>query len=158
MGTIADVVARTLADAGVERVWGVTGDSLNGLTDSLRRLDSIRWMHVRHEEHFVVQRVANPAVRILEEALRRRHFDCQHDPRDAAGPRHRHRGQPQREIGLRQDASRQRRQRFSGRGLRRAACLVPSAESQLPLGVSGNRDAERTIALAPGIRRVEPSR
>lgn len=48
--TIADFIAATLADIGVERVWGVTGDSLNGLTDSLRRLDRVRWMHVRHEE------------------------------------------------------------------------------------------------------------
>ena len=48
--TIADLIAATLADAGVKRIWGVTGDSLNGLTDSLRRLGQIAWMHVRHEE------------------------------------------------------------------------------------------------------------
>ncbi|MGH8781354.1 ubiquinone-dependent pyruvate dehydrogenase [Paraburkholderia sp.] len=48
--TIADFLARTLAAAGVERIWGVTGDSLNGLSDSLHRLGSIRWMHTRHEE------------------------------------------------------------------------------------------------------------
>lgn len=48
--TIADYLAATLAAAGVERIWGVTGDSLNGLSDSLRRLGSIRWMHTRHEE------------------------------------------------------------------------------------------------------------
>ncbi|MFO1156963.1 MAG: ubiquinone-dependent pyruvate dehydrogenase [Rhodospirillales bacterium] len=48
--TIADLVAATLADAGVARIWGVTGDSLNGLGDSLRRLGRIDWMHVRHEE------------------------------------------------------------------------------------------------------------
>ncbi|MCX8997064.1 ubiquinone-dependent pyruvate dehydrogenase [Rhizobiaceae bacterium BDR2-2] len=48
--TIADFLAATLAEVGVERIWGVTGDSLNGLNDSLRRLDSIRWMHTRHEE------------------------------------------------------------------------------------------------------------
>jgi pyruvate dehydrogenase (quinone) len=48
--TIADLLARTLADAGVERIWGLTGDSLNGLSDSLRRLGRIDWMHVRHEE------------------------------------------------------------------------------------------------------------
>jgi pyruvate dehydrogenase (quinone) len=48
--TIADLLAKTLADAGVERIWGVTGDSLNGLSDSLRRLGRIDWMHVRHEE------------------------------------------------------------------------------------------------------------
>ena len=48
--TVADLLAKTLADAGVERIWGVTGDSLNGLSDSLRRLEAITWMHVRHEE------------------------------------------------------------------------------------------------------------
>ncbi|CAH1651427.1 pyruvate oxidase [Hyphomicrobiales bacterium] len=48
--TIADFLAETLAEIGVERIWGVTGDSLNGLNDSLRRLGSIRWMHTRHEE------------------------------------------------------------------------------------------------------------
>src|SRR6202046_5052092 len=48
--TIADHLAQTLAAAGVEHIWGVTGDSLNGLSDSLNRMDSIRWMHTRHEE------------------------------------------------------------------------------------------------------------
>jgi len=50
MATIADLVATTLVNAGVERIWGVTGDSLNGLSDSLRRIGKIAWMHVRHEE------------------------------------------------------------------------------------------------------------
>ncbi|GGC71907.1 ubiquinone-dependent pyruvate dehydrogenase [Chelatococcus reniformis] len=45
----ADVIAATLADAGVQRVWGVVGDSLNGITDALRATP-VRWMHVRHEE------------------------------------------------------------------------------------------------------------
>ena len=48
--TVADLLAQTLAKAGVKRIWGVTGDSLNGLNDSLRRLGTIDWMHVRHEE------------------------------------------------------------------------------------------------------------
>jgi len=48
--TIADFIAASLAAIGVERIWGVTGDSLNGLNDSLRRLGRIRWMHTRHEE------------------------------------------------------------------------------------------------------------
>lgn len=48
--TVADYLATTLANAGVQRIWGVTGDSLNGLNDSLRRLNRIEWMHVRHEE------------------------------------------------------------------------------------------------------------
>jgi pyruvate dehydrogenase (quinone) len=48
--TIADHLAQTLTAAGVSNVWGVTGDSLNGLSDSLDRMGSIRWMHTRHEE------------------------------------------------------------------------------------------------------------
>jgi pyruvate dehydrogenase (quinone) len=48
--TIADYLAKTLAIAGVERIWGVTGDSLNGLAYSLDQVGSIRWMHTRHEE------------------------------------------------------------------------------------------------------------
>ncbi|WP_179405315.1 ubiquinone-dependent pyruvate dehydrogenase [Burkholderia guangdongensis] len=48
--TIAGYLANTLAAAGVERIWGVTGDSLNGLAFSLSQLGSIRWMHTRHEE------------------------------------------------------------------------------------------------------------
>ena len=48
--TIADLITATLADAGVKRIWGVTGDSLNAINDSLRRLGTIEWMHVRHEE------------------------------------------------------------------------------------------------------------
>jgi pyruvate dehydrogenase (quinone) len=37
--TVADQIAETLAAVGVERVYGVVGDSLNGITDSLRRQD-----------------------------------------------------------------------------------------------------------------------
>jgi pyruvate dehydrogenase (quinone) len=40
----------TLAAAGVARVYGIVGDSLNGFTDSLRRHGGIDWMPVRHEE------------------------------------------------------------------------------------------------------------
>ncbi|RON59173.1 ubiquinone-dependent pyruvate dehydrogenase [Pseudomonas frederiksbergensis] len=48
--TIAQQLATTLEQAGVKRIWGLTGDSLNGLTEALRTMDSIEWMHVRHEE------------------------------------------------------------------------------------------------------------
>jgi pyruvate dehydrogenase (quinone) len=50
MSTVADQFAATLAAAGVKRIYGVVGDSLNGLTDSLRRQGKIEWVHVRHEE------------------------------------------------------------------------------------------------------------
>ena len=50
MSTVADQFAATLAAAGVKRIYGVVGDSLNGLTDALRRQGRIEWVHVRHEE------------------------------------------------------------------------------------------------------------
>src|SRR5271155_3901510 len=48
--TAAQFLAETLEAAGVQRIYGVVGDSLNGLTDSLRRLKHIDWIHMRHEE------------------------------------------------------------------------------------------------------------
>lgn len=48
--TLARQLANTLEQAGVKRIWGLTGDSLNGLTEALRTMESIEWMHVRHEE------------------------------------------------------------------------------------------------------------
>jgi len=48
--TVADQFAEILAAAGVKRIYGVVGDSLNGLTDSIRRQGKIEWLHVRHEE------------------------------------------------------------------------------------------------------------
>jgi pyruvate dehydrogenase (quinone) len=50
MATVADQFAETLASAGVKRIYGIVGDSLNGLTDSIRRQGAIEWIHVRHEE------------------------------------------------------------------------------------------------------------
>ena len=47
---VADLVVETLAAAGVERVYGVPGDSLNGITDAIRTQDQIKWVHMRHEE------------------------------------------------------------------------------------------------------------
>jgi pyruvate dehydrogenase (quinone) len=46
----ADFMAESLAQAGVTRIYGVVGDSLNGFTDALRRRKSIEWLHMRHEE------------------------------------------------------------------------------------------------------------
>jgi pyruvate dehydrogenase (quinone) len=48
--TGADYIAQALHQAGVQRVYGVVGDSLNGFTDALRRLEKIEWIHVRNEE------------------------------------------------------------------------------------------------------------
>lgn len=48
--TVADQMVETLVAAGVARIYGLVGDSLNGFTDSLRRHGGITWLHVRHEE------------------------------------------------------------------------------------------------------------
>lgn len=48
--SVAALLAKTLESAGVKRIWGVTGDSLNGLSDSLNRMGTIEWMPTRHEE------------------------------------------------------------------------------------------------------------
>jgi pyruvate dehydrogenase (quinone) len=50
MKNVADLMAETLIQAGVERIYGVVGDSLNGLTESLRTREELAWVHVRHEE------------------------------------------------------------------------------------------------------------
>ena len=47
---VADQFAEILAAAGVKRIYGIVGDSLNGLTDALRGQGKIEWIHVRHEE------------------------------------------------------------------------------------------------------------
>ncbi|BFU92944.1 MAG: putative thiamine pyrophosphate-containing protein YdaP [Nitrospira sp.] len=47
---VAELLVDTLALAGVTRVYGVAGDSLNGITDSIRQRSDIRWVPVRHEE------------------------------------------------------------------------------------------------------------
>ncbi len=48
--TIADAVVETLVNAGVKRIFGITGDSLNAIIDAVRRSGKIEWIHVRHEE------------------------------------------------------------------------------------------------------------
>jgi pyruvate dehydrogenase (quinone) len=50
MAKVAEVLVEMLVAAGVKRVFGVVGDSLNGITEAIRRDEKIQWMHVRHEE------------------------------------------------------------------------------------------------------------
>ncbi len=47
---VADLLVDVLAETGVQRIYGVSGDSLNGITDSIRTSKRIQWIHVRHEE------------------------------------------------------------------------------------------------------------
>ncbi|MCJ2007439.1 ubiquinone-dependent pyruvate dehydrogenase [Methylobacterium sp. J-092] len=48
--TVADHVVETLQEAGVRRIYGVVGDSLNAITEAIRARGVIAWIHVRHEE------------------------------------------------------------------------------------------------------------
>lgn len=62
MTTIAELLVRTLADAGVKRIWGVTGDSLNAVNWQLHKDGRIAFMHVRHEEAGAFAAGADAAV------------------------------------------------------------------------------------------------
>ncbi len=48
--TVADQIVEELVAAGVQRIYGLTGDSLNSIADAVRRSGKIDWVHVRHEE------------------------------------------------------------------------------------------------------------
>src|ERR1700742_67464 len=48
--TVVDQMVETFAAAGLKRIYGIVGDSLNGFTDALRRHGGINWLPVRHEE------------------------------------------------------------------------------------------------------------
>jgi pyruvate dehydrogenase (quinone) len=50
MAKVGEVLVQTLVEAGVKRVYGVAGDSLNAMTETIRKSDQIEWLHVRHEE------------------------------------------------------------------------------------------------------------
>src|ERR1700751_2042073 len=50
INNVADLFVATLEQAGVKRIYGIVGDSLNGLTEALRNRGTIEWVHVRHEE------------------------------------------------------------------------------------------------------------
>ncbi len=47
---VADLLVDVIAEGGVRQIYGVSGDSLNGITDSIRAKNQIQWVHVRHEE------------------------------------------------------------------------------------------------------------
>ncbi|MER7076803.1 pyruvate dehydrogenase (quinone) [Saccharopolyspora kobensis] len=50
MPTVADQLIEVLVQAGVRRIYGIVGDSLNPVVDAVRRTEGIEWVHVRHEE------------------------------------------------------------------------------------------------------------
>ncbi|MGB3484899.1 MAG: ubiquinone-dependent pyruvate dehydrogenase [Mycobacterium sp.] len=62
MATVADHVISTLHRSGLRRVYGLPGDSLNGLTDAIRRVPDVTWEHVRHEEAAAFAAAADAAL------------------------------------------------------------------------------------------------
>lgn len=62
MTTVAENIVQTLRANGVQRVYGIPGDSLNGFTDALRKDGTIRWVHVRHEESAAFAAAADAAL------------------------------------------------------------------------------------------------
>ncbi len=50
MATVAEVLVQTLSLSGIRRIYGLPGDSLNGVTNSIRKHPELQWIHVRHEE------------------------------------------------------------------------------------------------------------
>jgi len=50
MSTVAEQLVEVLIQAGVARVYGVVGDSLNPFVDAIRRAEGIEWIHTRNEE------------------------------------------------------------------------------------------------------------
>ncbi|MEW5421853.1 thiamine pyrophosphate-dependent enzyme [Amorphus sp. 3PC139-8] len=46
---VADVMVEALLEAGAKRCYGIVGDTLNYVTDAMRR-QGMEWVHVRHEE------------------------------------------------------------------------------------------------------------
>jgi len=50
MARVAEFIVDSLRAAGVRRIYGVVGDSLNGLTEAIRQRKELEWIGVRHEE------------------------------------------------------------------------------------------------------------
>lgn len=59
--TVAEQFIDVLVRAGVQRVYGVVGDSLNPVVDAVRRNPSVEWVHVRHEETAAFAAGAGPS-------------------------------------------------------------------------------------------------
>ena len=47
---ISDQLVEILVEAGIQRIYAVTGDSLNHVNAAVHRNGKIKWIHVRHEE------------------------------------------------------------------------------------------------------------
>ena len=48
--SVAEQLVEDLRDTGVQRIYGLVGDSLNPIVDAVRRTEGIEWVHVHNEE------------------------------------------------------------------------------------------------------------
>jgi hypothetical protein len=88
MGTVGEQLVHVLRQAGVARVYGAVGDSLNPFVDAIRRAEGIEWIHVRNEEAGAFAAAAEgardgPARRLRGQLRPRQHAS---DPRDWMTP------------------------------------------------------------------------
>ena len=74
---VAEQLVAQLIDAGVHRVYGIVGDSLNPVVDAIRKSGGskkggIDWVHVRHEEAaaFAAAAEAHRQARCLRRFMR----------------------------------------------------------------------------------------
>jgi hypothetical protein len=73
---VANLVVDVLVEAGIERAYGVAGDSLNGSTDVIRTGGRLQWVHMRHDEAGAFPRRSAPHGQIgsLRRKLRARKY------------------------------------------------------------------------------------
>ena len=69
---VAHLLVDALVEAGVQRVYGVRGNSLNGITDSIRIKKNIDWVHVRLEEVGAIAAGAEAHLTGTESGFQRR--------------------------------------------------------------------------------------
>jgi hypothetical protein len=89
---VAELFVDVLAEAGVRRIYGVSGDSLNGITDSIRATKRLEWIHVGHHgdsrgnPRAYRAAIALAGLRRIRQHARSQTFQIGH----AAGRGHRH--------------------------------------------------------------------
>jgi len=83
--TVADATCKMLADAGVERCYGIIGDALNPVIDALHHSGRVEFIHVRNEESGSFAAVAEAELTGTPPHLKPN--PCSHRRRALAGAR-----------------------------------------------------------------------
>lgn len=67
---VSDQLVETLVEAGIQRIYAVTGDSLNHVNAAVHRNGKIKWIHVRNEETAAFAAVLDQLQPFLFQPLR----------------------------------------------------------------------------------------